>query len=77
MGDRNISKIINEVATAIWINIQPIYLPEPTMEMWELIVNEFEKIWQFPHCIGALDGKHIVIKKPPKSGTSFYNFNRL
>lgn len=76
MGDRTVSKIINEVATPIWINMQPIYLPEPTMEMWKLIANEFEKIWQFPHCISALDGKHIVIKKPPKSGTSFYNYKQ-
>ncbi|KAL4098480.1 hypothetical protein QTP88_023085 [Uroleucon formosanum] len=44
--------------------------------MWKLITNEFEQIWQFPHCIGALDGKHIVIKKPPKSGTSFYNYKQ-
>jgi len=44
--------------------------------MWKLIANEFEQIWQFPHCIGTLDGKHIVIKKPPKSGTSFYNYKQ-
>jgi len=76
MGDRTVSTIINEVSTAIWNNMQPIYLPQPTIEMWKLIANEFEQIWQFPHCIGALDGKHIVIKKPPKSGTSFYNYKQ-
>lgn len=26
--------------------------------------------------LGALDGKHIVIKKLPKSGTSFYNYKQ-
>lgn len=30
--------------------------------------------WQFPHCIGALDGKHIEIQPPYGSGTNFYNY---
>lgn len=44
--------------------------------MWKSITNDFKQIWHFPHSIGALDGKHIVIKKPPKSGTSFYNYKQ-
>ncbi len=34
----------------------------------------FENQWQFPNCIGALDGKHICITAPPKSGSLFYNY---
>jgi len=56
--------------------MQPLYLPQPTIEMWKLVALEFEQQWQFPHCIGALDGKHVVIKKPPKSGTSFFNYKQ-
>jgi hypothetical protein len=59
-------KIVNEVSTAMWNNMQPIYLPQPTTEMWELIALGFEQRWEFPHCIGTLDGKHVMIKKPAK-----------
>ncbi|KAL7724673.1 hypothetical protein ACLKA6_012331 [Drosophila palustris] len=36
--------------------------------------NEYEKQWSFPNCIGAIDGKHVPIKKPPNSGSAFYNY---
>lgn len=74
MSDRTVSNIVNEVSIAIWNTMQTLYLPQPTMEMWKLIAKVFEQIWQFPHCVGALDGKHILIKKPPNSGSSFYNY---
>jgi len=74
MSDRTVSNIVNEVSIAIWNTMQTLYLPQPTMEMWKLIAKDFEQIWQFPHCVGALDGKHILIKKPPNSGSSFYNY---
>ncbi|KAF0749182.1 protein ANTAGONIST OF LIKE HETEROCHROMATIN PROTEIN 1-like [Aphis craccivora] len=76
MGDRTVSKIVNEVALAVWDTMRPLYLPQPTIEMWKSVALEFEQQWQFPHCIGALDGKHVVIKKPPKSGTSFFNYKQ-
>jgi hypothetical protein len=30
-----------------------------TTEDWTAIAEQFEKRWQFPHCCGALDGKHV------------------
>ena len=30
--------------------------------------------WQFPHRLGAVDGKHVVMMKPWKSGSLYYNY---
>lgn len=74
LGDRTVSNIVKEVAVAIWKHMQPIYLPEPTTEIWQSAASRFEQRWQFPHCVGAVDGKHVVIKKPGKSGSSYFNY---
>jgi hypothetical protein len=30
--------------------------------------------WGYPNCIGALEGKHIRIKKPDATGSIFHNY---
>jgi hypothetical protein len=39
-----------------------------------MIAYDFQKRWNFPHCVGALDGKHIGIIPPAGSGSYFYNY---
>ena len=39
-----------------------------TGDDWLKIAEEFERKWNFPNCIGALDGKHVVIQAQPNSG---------
>nr|CAI5861402.1 unnamed protein product [Callosobruchus analis] len=50
-----------------------IKLPETANE-WRKIAEEFKNRWNFPNCLGAIDGKHIVIQSPLHSGTEFYNY---
>lgn len=45
-----------------------------TPEEWRNVATEFEKKWHFPNCLGALDGKHIVIRAPAASGSYYYNY---
>lgn len=44
-----------------------------TPEEWSVISDDFYKLWQFPHCSGCMDGKHVMIQAPANSGSEFYN----
>nr|XP_036216119.1 putative nuclease HARBI1 isoform X2 [Bactrocera oleae]XP_036216120.1 putative nuclease HARBI1 isoform X2 [Bactrocera oleae] len=41
---------------------------------WVSIANEFAIRWQFPNCLGALDGKHITFRPSRKDGAIYYNY---
>lgn len=69
-----VSKIISETCEAIWSCLNETFLKKPTEEDWRDIANDFEIKWDFPHCIGAVDGKHIVIQAPPNSGSAYFNY---
>ncbi|XP_055839601.1 uncharacterized protein LOC129907421 [Episyrphus balteatus] len=38
------------------------------------IADDFAIRWQFPNCLGALDGKHIVFKSLRKDGAYYHNY---
>ncbi|XP_050311513.1 uncharacterized protein LOC126747063 [Anthonomus grandis grandis] len=67
-----ISLIVPEVCGAINLILKnQIKLPD-TPEQWLAIEKGFRK--KFPRCVGAFDGKHIVIKCPPHTGSEYYNY---
>lgn len=47
--------------------------PDTTNE-WLTIADLFDSRWNFPHCLGAIDGKHIVIQNPSNSGSHYFNY---
>lgn len=47
-------------------------MPEPTKEIWEKSAEGFKNVWQFPNCIGAIDGKHVTIKCPKNTGSNHF-----
>jgi hypothetical protein len=44
---------------------------------WKVIVNGFNDQWNFPNCLGAVDGKHVSLKKPPHTGSYYYNYKKI
>lgn len=48
----------------------------PTVADFENISQGFYDNWNFPNCIGSLDGKHIRIKCPKNSGSMFFNYKQ-
>jgi len=45
-----------------------------TPQGWLAVSEEFEQIWNFPHCVGSMDGKHVVLQAPFCSGSEYYNY---
>ncbi|XP_044588533.1 putative nuclease HARBI1 [Cotesia glomerata] len=75
VGLTTTANIITETCEALWSCLKEKVLPYPLNEAdWLKISIEFEKQWQFPHCIGAIDGKHIHIQCPDNAGSSYYNY---
>ncbi|KAJ8982008.1 hypothetical protein NQ317_004095, partial [Molorchus minor] len=46
-------------------------------EDWKQVAHDYEAIWNFPHCLGAMDGKHIRIKCPKKAGSHYFNYKKF
>jgi len=57
-----VHSIIISICEAIWNKLSPTVLPQPTEEEWKKKGKEFYSLWQFPNCIGAIDGKHNEIQ---------------
>ncbi|XP_014661400.1 PREDICTED: uncharacterized protein LOC106804647 [Priapulus caudatus] len=70
-----ISGIVASVCQAILDVLEAEVIKTPTEpEEWKKLATMFQGRWQFPHALGAIDGKHVALKKPAKSGTTYFNY---
>ncbi|XP_026682547.1 uncharacterized protein LOC113469221 [Diaphorina citri] len=77
MGKSTVAHIVSEMAAVIWKVLKDEHMKTPTADDFKHISSDFEKLWNFPHCIGALDGKHIRINAPEHSGSQFFNYKHF
>ena len=71
VGRSTISRFLPQVCRAIQDEFTREYLRCPTTpdEWKELLLR-----WNVPHALGALDGKHVALKKPKNSGAQYHNY---
>ncbi len=68
-----ISELIPEVCQAIIDEFGDEHMASPvTCQDWLDVAQGFQDRWQFHHCLGALDGKHVRIRQPPKSHSTYF-----
>jgi len=77
VAHNTISKIVRQVSKAI-IEVygvtQHVLMPPIETEGWLKIAKKFSDRWNFHNTLGALDGKHVAIRKPRNSGSLYYNY---
>lgn len=69
-----ISVIIKDTLNAMCRHLISLFLPSPNLENLKENSREFLQKWNFPHCVAAIDGKHIRIFCPDQSGSLFFNY---
>ena len=76
LGKSTVAAIVHDTCRAIVNTLLSEVMPVPNKDDWNTIADEFWVRWQFPNCIGALDGKHITIQAPKSSGSLYWNYKK-
>lgn len=59
IAHNTVSKIICE---EIWNALKKTVFLDDNPESWQEICDEFEQLWNYPNCIGYIDGKHVRLQ---------------
>ena len=78
MSPSTITGIISEMCEALWISLKERgFLDVPSNKReWKAIAKEFASKWNFPHALGAIDGKHVVMQAPSNSVSEYFNYKK-
>lgn len=77
IGRSTMQGLLKEVCQVIVDVLVSICLPILNEDTWKRVSSEYQEKWNMPHCLGALDGRHMALKKPPHSGSMFYNYKKF
>lgn len=62
VGKSTVTNIVPEVCDGIWKVLSPVHLPPLDQIQWNAVADEYWLKWNFPNCLGAIDGKHVVVQ---------------
>lgn len=69
--------VITDTCVQLMVALQAQYMPAPTTEMFSQMAEGYQRRWQLPNACLAIDGKHIRIQKPKKSGSKYFNYKKF
>ena len=73
-----ISLFVPQVCKAIIRSYKPEVLNLPrTPEQWKEVADGFSAKWNYHNCLGAVDGKHVPIRKPVGGGSTYFNYKKF
>lgn len=61
MGNSTIRGIVQETCELLWNILAPAFLPPPNADDWRNIAMGYQRTWQLPHCLGAVDARLLNI----------------
>lgn len=67
-------KIVVEMCEAIWVALKDEFVSAPSQTQWKTISQDFWRLWNFPNCIGAIDGKYVLVRAPARSRSLYFNY---
>ena len=73
-GRSTVSSITDEVCEEVWDVLANFARPPSAKNDGEKISDDFFEFWNIPHYIGAIDGKHVAMRKPAFSGPLWHNY---
>ncbi|KAL8624635.1 hypothetical protein ACOMHN_045170 [Nucella lapillus] len=75
VGFSTVSMFVPQVCQTIFVEFEhDTFDARWSRDAWLAIAEKFEKRWNMPHVMGALDGKHVAIRKPKGSGSLYHNY---
>ena len=77
VAHNTVGKIAHETCLALWNILSPLCFPQPSKTLWAMKSERFATLWNFPCCVGALDGKHVRIQCPSHAGSLFFNYKHF
>jgi hypothetical protein len=74
VGHSTVAYVVRDTCRALWECLSREVMREPDEDEWKKVAIDYWNKWNFPNCVGGMDGKHVVIQAPPNSDSQYFNY---